>query len=269
MIKKLFNLPGLAWVALLCTLGALGAASYTTMTGIRLINSTVDSTPIGNTAPTSGEFTIVGARTDGYTTSVPQGGYIIWNHDATGETDFVNSRGTGAGGFCWFNAATGAALPGALMCLDSSGNLTTNNFTGNLTGNITGTAAAFNHTPMPCTSGAASGIAANGNAICTGSGTVLAAVHFTSCAIVTHGSSDHGCQTSQNWPVSLGTTNYAVTCTLHMPDGFSYAGDSTGLTQSTITTLDLTATNFNYVLANVHDASAGSTQGVDCVATHR
>lgn len=59
------------------------------------------------------------------TTYATQGNYTVWNASAgNGESDFVNGKGSGAGGFNWYNVANGAGSVGsALMGLDSSGNL--------------------------------------------------------------------------------------------------------------------------------------------------
>lgn len=61
--------------------------------------------------------------TDNPTTS-DQGAYISWNKTAgTGETDFINHKGAGAGGFWWYNTGGDGTSYDNLMRLDSSGSL--------------------------------------------------------------------------------------------------------------------------------------------------
>jgi hypothetical protein len=113
-----------------------------------------------------------------------QGAYKEWNLSGAGqgESDFVNLFGTGTGGFNWYNGFTGGTL-NQIASLSASGNLTASQFSGNvvggtvsstqftgpLTGDVTGnasTASALRTSPSVCTTVGASGISANGNAIC-------------------------------------------------------------------------------------------------------
>lgn len=54
-----------------------------------------------------------------------QGGYMGWNYsNGGGETDFINSRGSGSGGFRWYDTASAAnSVPNLLATLDPAGNL--------------------------------------------------------------------------------------------------------------------------------------------------
>jgi hypothetical protein len=239
------------------------------MSYIALTNSTIDSTPIGVTTPASVNATsstalwsMVNSFDHGQTA---QGGYTMWNLAGAGDQDFVDLKGLGTGAFYWYIGPDAAHLT-QYMLLNTAAGGTLN--VPNLNGN-SATTSAFNHNPSTCV-GSASGINAAGNAICNVNGTVLASINFTSCTLNNVGSTDVGCQDTQNWAVNLGTTNYAMTCTLRMPNGFVYgSGDpAEGLTKSTVYTQNLTATGFTYTVSNDHSGAAGLTQGVNCVATH-
>ena len=63
-------------------------------------------------------------------TSLQQGAYLGWNNSGgTGETNFINSRGGGSGGFNWYNINSNNTISNyiALMTLDNNGNLTVTN----------------------------------------------------------------------------------------------------------------------------------------------
>ena len=62
-----------------------------------------------------------------------QGTIINWNNsDGDGETDFINSKGTGVGGFNFYNIDSGSTIlssnPNPLMTISSSGNVTATAF---------------------------------------------------------------------------------------------------------------------------------------------
>ncbi|WP_420239211.1 tail fiber domain-containing protein [Telmatobacter bradus] len=60
-----------------------------------------------------------------YDTFLVQGAYIDWNYgNGSGETDFINNRGSGPGGFDWYNATTLGAVVSSIMTLSGSGALT-------------------------------------------------------------------------------------------------------------------------------------------------
>lgn len=81
---------------------------------------------IGATTPASGTFlTLTAALTAGLANVAGQGAHIAWNIAAlgNGETDFVNTKGLGSGGFAFYNLPTSASAWGApLAFLDPSGN---------------------------------------------------------------------------------------------------------------------------------------------------
>ena len=62
-------------------------------------------------------------------TTTPQGTYMGWNYsNGTGETVFVNCKGTGSGGFNFYNIATGAAatLPNPIVTISGVGDASFN-----------------------------------------------------------------------------------------------------------------------------------------------
>ena len=64
--------------------------------------------------------------TTNVTTVGAQGAYIMWNlTSGTGETDFVNQRGAGSGGFYFYNATNAGAVGSAIAYINSSGTFTT------------------------------------------------------------------------------------------------------------------------------------------------
>lgn len=122
------------WYILACVLSAsMLAYGLTKLTQVALVNSTIDSTPIGQTTPAAGTFNSVHVVSG--TTLSSQGYYVGWNRNILGETDFHNSNGGGPGGYYWFNTN----LDTQLMSLNSLGVLTANGFTGPLQGNVVGT----------------------------------------------------------------------------------------------------------------------------------
>lgn len=186
------------WLVLLLVapLLAWGATTLRSViiTNSSVMGSTVDSSPIGSATPSTGMFTGVGVNNYSQSTA-SQGGYIQWNHAATGETDFVNNRGAGAGGFQWFNTT---GVPGSpLMTLNSAGTLSAvGGFSGNLSGNAStatnanyATSAAsasyssatgqFNTAPLACGANApAYGIQVNGNALCLSNLSIQSITNF-------------------------------------------------------------------------------------------
>src|SRR6185312_14994484 len=122
----------------------------------------------------SGVFGSLQATSSANTLSA-QGGYLLWNVTGTlGEMDFVAQRGSGVGGFNWYNASGSGVLGSALMTLSNSGVLQASAFVGPLVGSVTGnlngnaaTATAFQTPPTTCRAGLVSiGISSNGNAQC-------------------------------------------------------------------------------------------------------
>jgi hypothetical protein len=128
--------------------------------------SVSSATIIGTTEVTSpyGAFGYTGSGSSSTSAALPQGAYTMWNlSGGSGETNFVNSRGAGAGGFRWYIAATGS-LPGTLeMTMNSDGSLVNSHgFHGNAD-----TASALAANPPDCaTNIGAAGIGADGTAAC-------------------------------------------------------------------------------------------------------
>ncbi|HEX8088814.1 MAG TPA: hypothetical protein VF762_08180, partial [Blastocatellia bacterium] len=79
------------------------------------------ASPLERLDVASGRLHIGGAC--GGAISNVQGAYLSWNHlCGAGETDFINHRGLGAGGFAFMNSTTGSSLS-TLMFLSGAGNL--------------------------------------------------------------------------------------------------------------------------------------------------
>ena len=103
---------------------------------------------IGGSAGQSGSqgtgiYSNSGLSVSGTTTNhAYQGAYIEWNKsNGNGETDFVNQKGNGGGGFTWYETTTGNSLT-QHMNLDGNGNLTVSgnisSSGGTYTGDVTG-----------------------------------------------------------------------------------------------------------------------------------
>lgn len=107
----------------------------------------------------------------------------------------------------------------------------------------------------------------NGNLVDSGrsavSGSILASVSFTSCAIQDISDTDKSCSGSQSWPSTLPTANYSILCTVGLP-GFS--GGSSGMTKTTWGWTSKSTTSFGYYVANDHSGSAGNSVSMDCIA---
>ena len=128
-MKKTFNV--LLVILVSCALAAWG---LTTVTGQRIINSTIDATPIGSTTTSTGAFSsLISPWMRVWSTpplTAPLNSMMFgWNATAGGgEGDFVNNHGTGGvGGFKWYDIGTSLAWsPSApLMVLTDSGLLAT------------------------------------------------------------------------------------------------------------------------------------------------
>lgn len=220
MKNKIINI---AAIVLVCF--ALAAWGLTTVTGQRIINSTIDSTTIGNSSASSGTFTTLSSLWTKLTSAPPTTApgntmSLGWNATGAGEGDFVDHYGTGAGAFNWYATDTAAgggwnpASPimhlGPAGGLSSAGGYSTSStvtalggFVGNMTGNVTGslngnaaTATALAANPPNCDAWqVASGINASGTPTC---GPHIQAATTTSC---TTGSATYNtCQVSGTFP---------------------------------------------------------------------
>ena len=170
--------------ALLCVCVAAGAVSYVTVSSEHIINSTLDSTPVGLTKPSVGQFTTVTSIS-----GMTAGGDIVTTGAfrtsptgaaAIGTGGIVNSGGyngagiilTGglsvAGGTTLNNGALNGTFVGNPIF---SGNTTfASTITGNLAGNAS-TSGGFLGTPNTCgTTGYSYGSDRSGNALCGNAG---------------------------------------------------------------------------------------------------
>lgn len=171
-----------------------------------------------------------------------QGFYEGWNHNGTGESDFLTHQGGGTGGFCWFNGST----PTQLACLSPTGVMTAAGFVGPLTGNAdtathvpysgltggvptwnqntTGTAAALTTAGTNCGIGhTAYGVDASANALCNTTSKVQS-MYITTNICTTSGA-ETSCTSPTgggfyNWPTTFSSSTYVVTC--------SFVGQPTG-----------------------------------------
>jgi hypothetical protein len=99
--------------------------------------------------------------------------------------------------------------------------------------------------------------------------TAVAAVNFTTCAMVSAGATDQNCVATQAWGTTIAGT-YSVSCIIGVPfAGPSGTADTSGLTQTTwglSGASPLGTTSFQYYIANQHSAAAGNTVTMSCVA---
>ncbi len=97
----------------------------------------------------------------------------------------------------------------------------------------------------------------------TGHG-VVATANFTSCALITWGSTDHSCAGTATWSNAI-TGSYTTVCTINT--GFtSGSADATGISQTTFGLNSTTSTTFGYYISNIHDAASGHTVLFTCAA---
>jgi hypothetical protein len=98
-----------------------------TMPGTGIWNSS-GNVGIGTTSPlndldigggASGYLHVAGGQSPNLTTS---GAYLGWNYsNGAGETDFINQRGAGGGGFYFYNATSAGVIGAAIATINSSG----------------------------------------------------------------------------------------------------------------------------------------------------
>lgn len=98
---------------------------------------------------------------------------------------------------------------------------------------------------------------------------VVARANFTSCAMVSAGSTDQNCVATQAWGTTISGA-YSISCIIGTPfTGPSGTPDTTGLTQTTwglSGASPMGTTSFNYYIANQHSAAAGNSVTMSCVA---
>lgn len=99
---------------------------------------------------------IAGGGTINLTT---QGEYIFWNvTGGGGETDFINQKGAGAGGWNFYNA-TSSLLGPAVVHIDGAGNVTANSFIGSVSHAVqadhSSNTLGFATNPLGCPNGQA------------------------------------------------------------------------------------------------------------------
>jgi hypothetical protein len=120
-----FTTQRLALIAFVCV--TCTAVASTKLVDLIITNSRIDSTPIGQSAPSTGSFTTVRAN-NAVSNPVPiNTSWMGWDSELQGETDFVNNHGTGAGAaFNWYTTSSSAPNynPNApLMSLSQTGGL--------------------------------------------------------------------------------------------------------------------------------------------------
>lgn len=210
-----------------------------------------------NVFPSNSSFGVIQV-TGGSSSYASQGLYLNWNiATGVGETDFVNAKGTGAGGFNFYNIADGGTptLP-ALVSFDNLGDITIQgSFIGPLTGAVTGnadTATALAATPAQCGAGLfATGIAANGNANCSPFGGTARTCNANGCYQV---DSDG---TTTQWGNTADLGGSASTF-INFPVNFSHACQT--IVVSTVSTTDR-ITYLNATSGSVPCTTGGFTVG--------
>jgi hypothetical protein len=97
--------------------------------------------------------------------------------------------------------------------------------------------------------------------------TVVATANFTSCAMVSYGSTDQNCVDVGTWSNSISSA-YSMSCIIGIPFTGGSA-DASGLSQTTFGlagATPMTSTQFSYFIANQHGAAAGQTVTLSCAA---
>lgn len=162
-----------------------------------------------NAFPTAGvsfSSLFISGATRSYAT---QGSYLNWNiSGGLGESDFVNNRGLGAGGYSWYNATNAGVLGSPIMTLDATGVLSPINGINA----IATTADQLAGTPTACGAGSVStGIQADGDSLCVPVGaSVQYAANLSPCT--TAASSYSTCNSTVSWPTPFSSTTYGVYC---------------------------------------------------------
>jgi hypothetical protein len=125
-------------------------AAAVQQSGLAIINSVIDSTPIGQTTPAAGNFTSLFAQSLGVnsnpsTFAGDSGGFLGWDKNATGDEDFIATNNGTSPSFAWY-FLLGSSITQEML-LDQTAVLhvpngidanITGNVTGNLSGNVTG-----------------------------------------------------------------------------------------------------------------------------------
>jgi hypothetical protein len=245
-------------IALLCSLGA-GAGVYQQYSSVQIINSEIDSTPVGLNTPSSGYFSNLVTRG---TFSIPLGNasQMGWNQvTGNGETDFFNQHGSGSGGFNWYavGGTTYSGSPGSpIMQLSSGGTLTASSFHG---------AVVLASLPAQCPPNQImNGISQTGDAVCISSGNAAGMI-ITSGICTTPNASYGVCNMGPfSWPSAFADSNYAVTCTLVNPSSTGSAVSATvAVTSQYAGYINLSLTN------GTSNAAAPTTAAaIDCTAVH-
>ena len=120
--------------------GQLVVNGLTTLASGLSVPGTIAATTIGASGFITSGFLMASGQWN-TSTATSQGAYIGWNYTGGGgETDFINNKGGGAGGFSWYNTSSAAALT-QLATLNSLGAFSTVSVVG--LGNGGGTASAF------------------------------------------------------------------------------------------------------------------------------
>jgi hypothetical protein len=214
-----FKIVSISAFVLIAVLAAFG---YTKTTSLAIINSLIDSTPIGNTTPAAGHFTTLNATGNISTIaniSAPNGNVSGFNglfgtvaatsngawaplsgvtqatnlgfnqSGSLGESDLINQRGGLAGGFAFYST-NGSTVGTQLALLNGAGLFSTlGGFSGPLIGNVTGNGAGTWTGPVVGNSATATALAAAPSGCGTGYQNVfqIAANGNASCSTPVYG----------------------------------------------------------------------------------
>jgi hypothetical protein len=97
--------------------------------------------------------------------------------------------------------------------------------------------------------------------------TVVATANFTSCAMISYGSTDQNCVATGTWSNTI-SGGYSMSCIIGIPFTGGSA-DASGLSQTTFGLAGASpmgTTTFSYFIANQHSAAAGQTVTMSCAA---
>jgi hypothetical protein len=126
-------------------------AAAVAYSGMQIINSTLDSTPIGQSVPAAGGFTTLFANSLGVNSQPnsvtgDSAGFVGWNRNGTGDMDFIATNAGQSPSFAWY-FLLGSSVTQE-MFLDQSAVLHVPDgieatLTGNVVGNISGGSGDF------------------------------------------------------------------------------------------------------------------------------
>ncbi len=129
------KIPNIIRIGAIVSIAWFAAAALTPLTSVAIRNSTIDSTVIGGTTPSTVRGTTLTSNGRPTNPVAPNTSTMAWNgSNGSGETDFINDYGASYGGFNWY--ATGNSLShnwgSPVMSLSAGGTASANIFNGQM-----------------------------------------------------------------------------------------------------------------------------------------